>query len=169
MSLSEALLAEFNHEMSITRRSLERIPEEKLDWKAHEKSFSVGNLATHLANIPSWAVLAISADSFDMAPPGAPPFKLPQVKSSGEALENFDKNVTAARTAISGASDEHLLKPWTLLSSGNTVLTLPRVAVLRSFVMNHNIHHRAQLGVYLRLLDVPVPSVYGPSADENPM
>ncbi len=169
MSLSEAFLAEFDHEMSITRRSLERIPEGKLDWKAHEKSFSVGNLATHLANIPSWAVLAIAADSFDVAPPGVPPFKPQQVKSSGEALENFDKNVAAARSAISGASDQHLLKPWTLLSGGNTVLTLPRIGVLRSFVMNHNIHHRAQLGVYLRLLDVPVPAVYGPSADENPM
>jgi len=102
-----------------------------------------------------------------MAPPGAPPFKAPEAKSVKEALDSFDKNVAAARAAIADASDEHLFKPWTLLSGGNAVMSMPRIAVLRGFVMNHIIHHRAQLGVYLRLNDVPVPSIYGPSADES--
>ena len=166
MGLSQALLPEFDREMPNTRKSIERIPEDKLDWKPHEKSWSMGGLATHLANLPSWAVLAISQDAFDMAPPGAPPAKLPQANSVTEALERFDKNVAAARAAIEGASDEHLFKRWSLLSGGNTIMTMPRIAVIRGFVMNHMIHHRAQLGVYLRLNDVPVPSIYGPSADE---
>jgi len=169
MALSQAMLPEFDHEMANTRKSLERIPEDKLGWKPHEKSWSMGGLATHLANLPGWAVVMINVDSFDMAPPGAPPVKLPQVNTLKEALEMFDKNVAAARAAIASASDEHLLKPWSLLSAGTAVLTLPRVAVLRSSVMNHIIHHRAQLGVYLRLNNVPVPSIYGPSADEGAM
>lgn len=167
MKLSQMLLPEFDHEMANTRKTLERIPEDKLGWKPHEKSMTMGGLATHLANILTWAVRAIEGDSFDMAPPGAPPPRALPVNSREEALETFDKNLAEARAAISGAGDEHLLKPWSLLSGGNTVLTLPRIAVLRSFVMNHNIHHRAQLGVYLRLNDVPVPGLYGPSADEG--
>jgi uncharacterized damage-inducible protein DinB len=166
MSLSESLLPEFDQEMKNARKSLGRIPGDKLGWKPHEKSWSMGSLGTHLANIPNWAVLAVSRESFDTAPPGAPPPKAPPLNSAAEILEAFDRNVTAARAAIAGASDECLLKPWTLLSGGNAVLKLPRMAVLRTFVMNHLIHHRAQLGVYLRLNDVPVPSIYGPSADE---
>ena len=169
MGLSHALLPEFDLEMANTRKSLERIPEDKLDWKPHQKSWAMGGLATHLANLPSWAVLTINQDSFDMAPPGAPAAKLPQAGSLKETLETFDKNVAAARAAMEGASDEHLFKLWTLLSGGVTVLSMPRIAVLRGFVMNHMIHHRAQLGVYLRLNDVPVPSIYGPSADEAAM
>ncbi len=170
MSLSQAMLPEFDHEMANTRKSLERIPEAKLGWKPHEKSWSMGDLASHLANLPGWAVLTINVDSFDLAPPGAPSVKSPRAGSLKEALEMFDKNVVAARAArLAGAGDAHLLKPWILLSGGKVVLTLPRIALLRSFVMNHNIHHRAQLGVYLRLNDVPVPSIYGPSADEGAM
>jgi uncharacterized damage-inducible protein DinB len=169
MALSEALLPEFDQEMANTRRTLERVPEDKFDWKPHEKSWAMGGLATHLANIPSWVVHAIERDSLDVAPPGGPPLKLPPANSRGEILAAFDQNITAARAAIAGAGDEHLLKPWSLLSGGRTILTLPRIAVLRSFVMNHTIHHRAQLGVYLRLNDVPVPSIYGPSADEGAM
>jgi uncharacterized damage-inducible protein DinB len=169
MGLSEALLPEFDIEMANTRKTLERVPEDRLDWKPHEKSTTMGGLATHLANLPSWAALTIDKDSFDMAPPGAPPFRLPQAGSVKEVLEQFDKNVASARAAIAGASDEQLFKTWSLLSGGNNIFTLPKVAVLRSFVMNHIIHHRAQLGVYLRLNDVPVPSIYGPSADETSM
>src|SRR5262249_30039590 len=102
-------------------------------------------------------------------PPGEEPFKLTQKTTRQEILEDFDKNVSAARAAIAGASDEELLKPWSLLSGGNTVLTLPKIAVLRSFVMNHLVHHRGQFSVYLRLNDIPVPSIYGPSADEGTM
>lgn len=110
---------------------------------------------------------AVEKEALDVAPPGEPPLRMPQANSREEFLAQFDGNVAAARAAIAGAGDEHLLKPWTLLNGGKTVLTLPRIAVLRSFVLNHNIHHRAQLGVYLRLNDVAVPAIYGPSADEG--
>ncbi len=166
MPLSAALLPEFDHEMSNTRRTLERVPENRFDWAPHEKSMKMGGLATHLSNLPSWASLTISSDSFDMAPEGKP-IRVPPAQSNSELLETFDKNVAAARSAIAAASDEELFKPWTLLSNGNKLLELPKIAVIRSFVMNHSIHHRAQLGVYLRLNDVPVPSIYGPSADEQ--
>jgi uncharacterized damage-inducible protein DinB len=169
MSLSQALLPEFDQEMENTRKTLERVPEDKFDWKPHEKSTALGGLATHLANLPSWAALAINQSEFDMAPPGQGPIKVPQATSRQEVLDAFEHNRAAAREAIAAVSDEHLMGSWSLLSDGNTLMTLPRIAVLRSFVMNHMIHHRAQLGVYLRLLDVPVPSIYGPSADEGMM
>jgi uncharacterized damage-inducible protein DinB len=167
MRLSEAMLPEFDHEMANTRKTLERIPEDKLDWQPHEKSMTMRGLATHLSNLVSWGGHVIDKDSLDMSPVGASPLRAQPVNSVREALETFDKNLAAARTAISSASDEHLLKPWTLLASGKTIFTMPRVAVLRGMVMNHTIHHRAQLGVYLRLNNVAVPSIYGPSADEG--
>jgi len=167
MSLSKALLPEFDHEMANTRKSLERIPDEKLDWKPHEKSMTMGGLATHLANLLTWTNISMNEDVFDMAPPGVEPPKREPVSSVPEALDLFDNNTKAARSAIESASDDQLLKPWTLLHGGQTVFSLPRIAVLRSFVMNHTIHHRAQLGVYLRLNDIPVPAIYGPSADES--
>jgi uncharacterized damage-inducible protein DinB len=167
MGLNEMLLPEFDHEMANTRKTLERVPEDKFDWKPHAKSMAMGDLATHLTNIPSWTTLTINEDSFDLAPPGGEPLKVKPINSRKELLETFDKNVAEARAAIAGVSDDRILKPWTLLSGGNTVLSMPRIAVLRGFVMNHNIHHRAQLGVYLRLNDLPVPSIYGPSADEE--
>jgi uncharacterized damage-inducible protein DinB len=166
MRLNEPLLTEFDHEFANTRKTLERIPEDKLDWRPHEKSWTIRGLATHLANIPSWAAIGINQDSLDLAPPGGPPPHVPAAASRQEVLEIFDKNVAEAREAIAAAGNEQMLQPWSLLSGGKTIFTLPRMAVLRSFVMNHNIHHRAQLGVYLRLNDIPVPSIYGPSADE---
>jgi len=169
MTISDSLLPEFDHEMANTRKSLERVPEDKLDWKPHPKSHTMRWLAGHVANIPSWVVMAIQRDSIDIAPAGAEPSRTPEPDSRAALLEMFAKNVAEARAAIAGAADEHLLKSWTLLAAGKEVLTLPRVAVLRSFVMNHLIHHRAQLGVYLRLNDVPVPALYGPSADETGM
>ncbi len=169
MALSESLLPEFDHEMANTRKTLERVPEDKFDWKPHEKSMTLGNLATHLATLPSWVGFTINETSIDIAPVGGEPMKNEPATSRQEVLERFDESVNAAREAIAGASDEQLFVEWSLLSGGHTVLTMPRVAVLRSFVMNHNIHHRAQLGVYLRLNDVPVPSIYGPSADEGSM
>jgi uncharacterized damage-inducible protein DinB len=167
MALSDALLPEFDQEMKNTRRTLERVPEDKLDWRPHEKSMTLGGLTTHISNLPSWTTYTINQDSLDIAPVGQPPLKLEQIKSVREALEMFDKNVTAARAAIADASDEQLHQTWTLLHGGHKVFALPRAAVLRTVVMNHIIHHRAQLGVYLRLNDVPVPSLYGPSADEG--
>jgi uncharacterized damage-inducible protein DinB len=168
MALSEALLPEFDHEMANTRKTLERVPEDKFGWKPHEKSMTMGRLANHLADIPVWALHGLEQDSLDVNPPGGESRKPSEVSSRKELLALFDKNVAAARAAIAGASDEKFGKPWTLLNGGQEVFTLPRAAVLRNFVLNHSIHHRAQLGVYLRLNDVPVPSIYGPSADENP-
>ena len=169
MSISASLLPEFDQEMANTRKALERIPDDKFDWKPHEKSGAMGWLANHLANLPSWTVFTINQDSLDLAPPGAEPFKVEPKKSRREVLEDFDKNVAAARAAITAASDEELFNPWTLLKGGVTLMTLPKIAVLRSFVMNHIIHHRGQFTVYLRLNDIPVPSIYGPSADEGTM
>jgi uncharacterized damage-inducible protein DinB len=168
MGLSESLLPEFDNEMANTRKTLERVPHDKSDWKPHEKSTAMGGLATHLGNIPTWAVFTIDQDSLDLAPGGKPLPQAELAKSTEELLATFDTNVAKARAAIAGASDAEFYKPWSLLMNGNTILTMPKVAVLRNFVMNHLIHHRAQLGVYLRLNDIPVPSIYGPSADENP-
>jgi uncharacterized damage-inducible protein DinB len=161
------LLTEFDQEMAGTRKTLERVPDDKFDWSPHQKSMTLGNLATHLSNIPTWAVHALTKDSIDIAPVGEAPLRAEPARSRQEVLERFDKAVTDARAAINEASDEALLQPWSLLSGGKTVMTLPRVGVLRGFVINHNIHHRAQLGVYLRLNDIAVPSIYGPSADEG--
>ncbi|MBC8029675.1 MAG: DinB family protein [Pyrinomonadaceae bacterium] len=168
MGLSESILPEFDHEMANTRKTLERVPHDKSDWKPHEKSMGMGDLATHLGNIPTWVNYTIDQDSLDLAPGGEPLPSAEPPKSQEELLATFDSNTAKARAAIAGVSDAELFKPWTLMSNGNTILTMPKIAVLRSFVMNHLIHHRAQLGVYLRLNDIPVPSIYGPSADENP-
>ncbi len=169
MAWNEALLPEFDQEMSHTRRSLERVPDDKLAWKPHEKSMAMGRLAVHLALLPSWAVMTIEQDSLDIQPPGAPPYQMPTANSRKEILALFDKSVSDARAAIAKASDAHMAKTWTLLHSGKTIFSLPRLAVLRGMVMNHVVHHRAQLGVYLRLNNIPVPSIYGPSADEGNM
>ena len=167
MSISKSILPEFDHEMANTRKTLERVPNDKFAWKPHEKSMTLGDLATHLGNIPSWTKNTFEMDELDVAPPGAPPYRLEQAKSRDELLNAFDKNVSEARAALEAASDENWQGKWSLLMTGKTIFTLPRPAVFRGFIMSHSIHHRAQLGVYLRLLDVPVPSIYGPSADEG--
>lgn len=167
MPLAQALLPEFDHEMANTRKCLERIPEDKLDWRPHERSYDFRGMATHLANLPKWTVMTIAESSFDMEPEGEDPIKEDPVASVAGAVEMFDASVAAAREAIANATDEELMATWSLLKGGEEVLTMPRIAVLRSFIMNHAIHHRAQLGVYLRLNDVPVPALYGPSADEE--
>jgi uncharacterized damage-inducible protein DinB len=167
MPLSQALLPEFDNEMANTRKTLERVPEKKFGWKPHEKSMPLGRLASHLAEIPGWVPVTLKEASIDVNPPGGQQMKPADLASRKEILDLFDKNVAAARDAISAASDDQWMQSWSLLNSGNTVFTLPKVAVLRGFVMSHSIHHRAQLGVYLRLNDVPVPSIYGPSADEG--
>ena len=147
MALSDALLPEFDQEMAGVRKTLARVPADKFDWRPHEKSGSMMWLAGHIANLVGWASMTISTD---------------------ELLAIFDKNVGEARAAVAGATDETLMQPWTLLHKGLTTFSMPRTAIIRSFVMNHLIHHRAQLGVYLHLNDVPGPSIYGTSADEDP-
>jgi len=167
MPIRDALLPEFDMEMASTRKVLERVPIDKTDFKPHAKSGSMGWLAWHVGDLPSWIVETINKDELDFAPVGVPRPPAPVVDSREKLLASFDKKVADARVAIAGVSDEHLAMPWTLKAGGNTIFTMPRIAVLRSFVMNHLIHHRAQLGVYLRLNDVPVPGMYGPSADEK--
>jgi uncharacterized damage-inducible protein DinB len=129
----------------------------------------MGNLATHLTELPGWAISTLDKDELDIAPVGAPPFKRVAVTSAEEALAKFDESLARARALLASATDEHLMGKWSLLMGGKTIMTLPRVAVLRSFVMNHNVHHRAQLGVYYRMNDIPVPALFGPSADEGSM
>jgi uncharacterized damage-inducible protein DinB len=169
MQLSAMFLSEFDQEMTTARKTLERIPDDKLSWKPHEKSMPLDRLAGHVAELAGWAVPTIEQDSLDFMPAGGPPFQPTIAKSAKHVLEVFDKNRDASRRAISGASDELLMKNWSLLRGGQTLMTMPRFAVLRTFCINHIIHHRAQLGVYLRLNNIAVPSVYGPSADEGAM
>jgi uncharacterized damage-inducible protein DinB len=161
------LLPEFDQEMANTRKTLERFPEGKSDWKPHDKSMTLGRLAGHLAELPSLGALALRQDSLDFAPPGAPPMQAFTATSRAALLETFEKNMTNARTALAEASDAQLMKSWSLLRGGKSLFTMPRTDVVRSFMLNHMIHHRAQMGVYLRLNDIPVPSIYGPSADEG--
>jgi len=170
MALNEALLLDFDAEMANTRRTLERVPVEKPDWKPHEKSMALGRLARHVAELPNWAAMTINTESLDIQPPGAPPYQPPPPASSREELLGlFEKSSAEARAAIAGASDERLRETWSLLFSGQNVFSMPRLSVVRMTVMNHMIHHRAQLGVYLRLNGIPVPALYGPSADEGGM
>lgn len=169
MAIRDAILPEFDNEMKTTRKTLERVPEGKGDWKPHEKSMTLGRLAGHVAELPSFASMALSSDSFDVRPAEGAPARQPLVMTSRQQLlEAFDKNVAAAREAISKASDEDFMKMWSVLAGGKPMMTMPKVAVVRSFTLNHLIHHRGQLSVYLRLNNEPVPSIYGPSADENP-
>jgi len=167
MSISQSLLPEFDQEMANTRKALDRIPEDKLDWKAHPKSNTIGWVSKHLADLPGWATETMKSESLDVAPAGGPPFKLPEAKTRQAILELFDKNVAAARSALSSASDADFMKPWSLLKTGQKLFTMPRIGVVRSMVINHMIHHRAILCVYLRLNNVPVPALYGPSGDEG--
>ncbi len=167
MPINQGLLGEFDQEMANTRKTLERVPEDKFGWKPHAKSGTMIWLAGHVAQIPGWAKETMERDSLDIAPPGQPPAQPEIPRSRKELLERFDRSVAAGRAALLNASDDHLMKPWSLLSGGKTIFTMPRLVVFRGFVMNHLIHHRAQLGVYLRLNDIPVPAIYGPSADEG--
>jgi uncharacterized damage-inducible protein DinB len=166
MPISQALLPEFDQEMANTRKTLERIPEDKVAWKPHQKSMSLGRLAGHLAELPGFATTAIQTDSLDLS---AREYKPLIAESQKQVLDVFDAKVKEARAALAGATDEQLMKPWSLIYQGKTVFTMPRAAVVRVMTLSHVIHHRAQLGVYLRLNDVAVPSIYGPSADESGM
>jgi len=167
MALNAAMLPEFDMEMAGTRKTLERVPDDKFDWKPHPKSMTVRQLAVHLALFPSWMIDTLNKSSFDYAPEGGEAYQPPEVNSRQDLLEIFDRDVAKAREALQAASDAQLMETWSLLAGGKTVFAMPRVAVLRGMVMNHMIHHRAQMGVYLRLNDIPVPALYGPSADEQ--
>jgi uncharacterized damage-inducible protein DinB len=145
---------------------LERIPDDKLDWQPHPKSHTIGWNANHVADLPNWLVVTLTTPSLDFAPVGGERYPFPKLASRGEILEFFDRNVAAARKAITEVKDEQLGEPWTLLNGGQPIFTMPRYAVVRGVVLNHLMHHRAHLCVYLRLNDIPVPGMYGPSGDE---
>ena len=163
MAIKDALLADYDHEMGTTRRLLERLPDDKLSWKPHDKSMSLGALATHLSHIPHWAGTILNEASFDLA--DAPPNAAEQT-SRADILASFD--ATRARTrAWMDKADGEYQSLWTLKRGGQQVFSVPRVSAFRSFVLHHIIHHRGQLSVYLRLTGVPVPAMYGPSADEG--
>jgi uncharacterized damage-inducible protein DinB len=166
MAIRDSLLPEFDHEMATTRRVLDRVPEAEFAWKPHEKSMSLGQLAGHIANIPFWCSLTLERVVLDLdsIADGARP---PLPASREALLQEFDRRVSAARALLSTQTDAELLAAWTLKKGQEEFFTLPRISAIRSFVMNHLIHHRGQLTVYLRLRNVPVPPIYGPTADEQ--
>jgi uncharacterized damage-inducible protein DinB len=164
MPINQSFLGEFDMEMATTRKYLERVPENKFDWAPHSKSMKMGRLSQHIGEMVGWTKDTIEKDGVDFAgfEQPAPP------KTTKEVLDQFDKNVAAARKALVGANDDSKwMTNWTLSNGDQKMFSMPKVVVMRAFVFNHLVHHRAQLGVYLRLNDVPVPATYGPSADEN--
>jgi uncharacterized damage-inducible protein DinB len=167
MAIAASLIPEFDLEMANLRRALQRVPEASFGWRPHERSMTLGRLATHLSEIPFWAVNACTESELDIAPPGAPPFAPQTLATTGAILAQLDRNVTKARAAITATSDADFMLPWTLKAGGTAIFTLPRIGVYRSLVMNHMIHHRGQLSVFLRLVGAKVPAIYGPSADEE--
>lgn len=167
MTYAAATLPEFDEEMANTRKVLERVPDAKLDWKCHPKSHTIGWNANHLAEIPSWVPGTLAATSWDFDPPGGERYQMPALTSQREILELFDRNVAEARQSIAAVQDDAEMDTlWTLLEGGKEIVTMPRSAIIRGFILSHIIHHRAHLLVYLRLNDIPVPGMYGPSGDE---
>lgn len=167
MTIAQSLLREFDEEMAATRKTLERVPEARFSWKPHEKSMPLGRLATLCAELPGWGVNALKLDELDIAPPGAPPPKWESLPTLKAVLELFDKNAADARSTILATPDAEFGKPWAFMVQGKVMSRDPKAHVYRRSVVNHLVHHRAQLGVYLRLLGVAVPAIYGPSADER--
>ena len=166
MSIAQSLLPEFDAEMKATRIVLERVPEDKLGWRPHEKSSPLGHLALHIARLLRWGTMTFDRTEFDLASPEGQKEKSAPPRNREEVLQTFDRNLAAARQALLSASDSDFMTGWTLAVGDKKLFTLPRAAVYRQMVMNHLIHHRAQLTVYYRLVGVPVPSLYGPTADE---
>jgi uncharacterized damage-inducible protein DinB len=167
MTIADTVLPQFDHEMATTRKVLACVPEAKTGWKPHPKSMSLGELAAHLATIASWAVPTLRQPFLDFASAEGQRFAPPAFTTTAALLALHDANAAQARAAIAATSDADFLVPWTLRNGAAAIFTMPRVAVLRGFVVSHGIHHRGQLTVYLRLLDVPLPAVYGPSADNG--
>ena len=161
MSMADALLAELAEEMKTTRRCIERVPSEKGDWKPHPKSFSLAHLTQLVSSMPGWITKIMQGRNIDLSE--GPGYSNQKTES---LLQQFDKHVAEARAAITAAKEEDYAKPWELTMGGKVLMSLPRGVVVRQTV-NHLVHHRGQLTVYLRMLDVPVPSIYGPSADER--
>jgi uncharacterized damage-inducible protein DinB len=167
--LKDLALADFDAEMATTRRFLERVPESQLGWQPHDKSMKLGRLSMHIAEIPGATRWIFEGDEFSYGTPGMAPPKGREATSSAELLETFDASVLRARELLGKADDVTLAKPWTFKAFGQTIYTKPKIEAFRLRVLSHGIHHRAQLGVYLRLLGIAnPPTPYGPSADERP-
>jgi uncharacterized damage-inducible protein DinB len=167
MSYAQQILPEFDEEMANARKVLERVPDDKLDWKPHPKSNTIGWNANHLADIPAWVTMTVNTTELDIDPVGGEPYRSPKLASRQAILDHFDKNVAAGRKALAEVKDDAMGVGWSLLQKGQTIMTIPRSAVIRTWVLNHLVHHRAILCVYLRLNDIPVPGMYGPSGDET--
>ena len=167
MTIAQSLLPEFDIQLKLTRTVLERVPEDKLEWRPHEKSFPLGLLALHIARLLRWAIWTFDRTELDLASPEAQKERAEPPKSRAEILEAFDRNLAEARTALESASDADFMVGWTLKRGEMKMFTIPRAVVFRRMVMNHLIHHRAQLTVYYRLVGTPVPALYGPTADES--
>ena len=167
MTIAESILPEFDQEMAGTRKVLDRVPDDKFDWKAHSKSNSIGWVASHLAEIVGWVEGTLTQDSWDISPEDGEPYRSPMLSNRQQILDLFDANVAQARERIAATTDEEFGRSWSLLSGGQTLITMPKLGVIRTWVLNHTIHHRAHLCVYLRLNDIAVPALYGPSGDEQ--
>jgi len=164
MTLNESLIAELQMEAASTRKMIERVPEKSFDWKPHDKSMTLGRLAYHISENPQWVSVTVDKDEIDFA---ANDYVPKEAKTSAELLKVFDESLAEAVECLKNASDEKLMGNWTMRNGDTVYFTMPKIAVLRSFVLNHIVHHRGQLSVYLRMLDVPLPQIYGPTADET--
>lgn len=167
MPIADLLLPEFDNEIRVTRTVLERVPDDRGEWKPHPKSFPMAHLAQLVARLPGWIPMMMQLTELDISPTTGPTFPGYSIEKTATLLAEFDKNAKAARESIAGASDSAFDVPWTLKKAGTAVLTLSRYQMLRAMAINHIVHHRAQLGVYLRLVDVPMPQMYGPTADDK--
>ena len=167
MAIAESMLPEFDHETATTRALLELVPATQADWKPHPKSRSLGQLAMHIANLPTWASVTLERTEFDTNPADGQGVTTPPFTSGAQLLEAYDEGVRSARAMLARTSDAEFMASWTLKSAGKSLFSMPRAAVFRSFILNHAVHHRGQLTVYLRLLDVPIPNIYGPTADTH--
>ena len=166
MSIGKSFLPEFDQEMATTRRVIERVPAEKGEWKPHPKSFAMGHLAQLVSRMPAWATSMMQTTELDIAPVDGPT-QTYSFEQTEALLAGFDKGAAQARAAIAAASDDDFNETWTLKAAGNDVNSGTRYLMLRTVMLNHLVHHRAQLGVYLRLVDLPGPSMYGPTADDK--
>jgi uncharacterized damage-inducible protein DinB len=165
MPLIDSLLPEFDREMGLTRRALERVPDGQFEWRPHPTSVTLGRLAEHLTEMPQWATITMTQSGLEMTTQRPPEYVRPATRAA--VLEQFDSYLKTGRSHVAGKTDGEFNAPWTLKAGGKEVFTMPKIAVMRNFVLNHMIHHRGQLTVYLRMLGVAVPSTYGPSGDES--
>lgn len=167
MSLAHSLLPEFDYEAAVTRRLLERVPADQVAFRPHPKSFALGDLSLHIVNLLTWFRVTVEQDELDLHPPGGEPWRSAPFESPEATLRKFDADSAAARALLAAMRDETFDRPWTLKYQGNTVFSLPRGQALRTYVFNHQVHHRGQLSVYLRMCGVPLPEMYGPTADSQ--